>query len=40
MRRNKKNFGDNSDWKTKVKSNKYEIYKTEHNDTRRNYQST
>ena len=39
MRKNKKNFGDNSEWNSKVNSKKYELYKTE-NDTRRNYQST
>lgn len=39
MRRNKKNFGDNSEWKLAVNSKKYELYKTE-NDTKRNYQST
>ena len=41
MRKNKKNYGDNSEWKSVANTKKYEIYKTEHyNDTRRNYQST
>ena len=42
MRRNKKNFGDNSDWKSIVETRKYDIYKTQHDkhDTRRNYQSS
>lgn len=39
MRKNKKNYGDQSQWKSIVSNRKYEIYKTE-NDHRRQYQST
>lgn len=38
MRKNKKNYGDQSEWRSIVGSKKYDIYKTEHD--RRNYQST
>jgi hypothetical protein len=42
MRRNKKNYGDQGEWRSIVNSKKYEIYKTEkpEQETRRQYQST
>lgn len=39
MRKNKKNYGDHSEWRSIVATKKYDIYKTEH-DSRRHYQST
>jgi hypothetical protein len=39
MRKNKKNFGDQGEWRSIMENKKYELYKTEH-DSRRHYQST
>jgi hypothetical protein len=39
MRKNKKNFGDQAEWRSIVENKKYELYKTE-NESRRHYQST
>lgn len=30
MRKNKKNYGDQAEWKFIVENKKYELYKTEH----------
>ena len=39
MRKNKKNFGDQAEWRSILETRKYELYKTE-TDQRRHYQST
>lgn len=39
MRKNKKNFGDQGEWRNIMENKKYELYKTE-NDPKKHYQST
>jgi hypothetical protein len=39
MRKNKKNFGDQAEWRSIIETKKYELYRTEH-EGRKNYQST
>lgn len=39
MRRNKKHYGDQGEWRAIIENKKYELYKTE-DDHRRHYQST
>ncbi len=39
MRRNKKNYGDQSEWRAIIQTKKYQLYKTE-NSGKRHYQST
>ncbi len=39
MRKNKKNFGDQAEWRSIMENKKYQLYKTE-NDPKKHYQST
>ena len=39
MRRNKKHFGDQGEWRAVMDNKKYQLYKTEQEPNRRNYQS-
>jgi hypothetical protein len=38
MRKNKKNYGDQAEWRSIIEAKKYELYKTEN--SKRQYQST
>jgi hypothetical protein len=40
MRKNKKNFGDQGEWRQIVENKKYELYKTDHEANKRHYQSS
>jgi hypothetical protein len=40
MRKNKKNFGDQGEWRQIVENKKYELYKTEQDANKRHYKSS
>ena len=41
MRKNKKHYGDQAEWRAIIENRKYELYKTDSEaNTRRNYHST